>query len=81
MYGHRNVVAKSMVIEDIDGKEQRDIDQPSFDRNLVFLEEEGRTAPVDLGRQADEGNEEKLDKGQECTCECWEIVSSMSSSP
>jgi hypothetical protein len=42
MDGYGNVVAKGMVVEYIDAKEQDDIDEPAADRDLVRRNEKRR---------------------------------------
>lgn len=45
---HRNVVAESMVVQDIYTEEQHDVDQPAANGHLIRLQEEGWPAGVKL---------------------------------
>jgi hypothetical protein len=63
--GDGDVVAESMVVQDVDGEEQDDIDEPAADGDAVRSEEEGGTAWIELRDVAGSGNEDELDKGQE----------------
>lgn len=70
MHRHRYIVAKSVIVQDIDAEKQHDIDQPSAQRNAVWLEEKRRSCAVELRRKADDGHEEELDKGKESPFTC-----------
>lgn len=69
MNGHGNVVAKGMVVEHIDAKEQDDIDEPAADRDLVRRNKKRRARAVELRNVASDGNEEELDECEKGSCE------------
>lgn len=62
MDGHRDVVAKSMVVEDIDTEEQHNVDQPPAYGYLVRRQEEWRPGAVELCYVTCHGHEEELHK-------------------
>lgn len=63
--GDGDVVAEGMVVQDVDGEEQEDVDEPAADGDAVRSEEEGRPAGIELGDVAGDGHEDELDEGQE----------------
>lgn len=65
MDGDGDVVAEGMVVQDVDGEEQEDIDEPAADGDAVWSEEERGPAWVELREVARGGNEDELDEGQE----------------
>jgi hypothetical protein len=65
--GDRNIIAKGVVVEDVDAEEKNDIDTPAFDGDFVRADEERRTVAVELGDVAGDGDEEKLGKRKEGT--------------
>ena len=43
MYWNRYIVAKGMVLQDVDGKKEDDVDEPAPNRDTVRPEEERRS--------------------------------------
>lgn len=43
MYWNRYIVAKGMVVQDVDGKKEDDVDEPAPNRDTVRPEEERRS--------------------------------------
>lgn len=64
MYRHRNVVAKHMVVQNVNGEKQKNIDQPASDWYSIWLEKERRSILVELRNITGDGYEEELDKSQ-----------------
>jgi hypothetical protein len=66
--GYRDVVAESVIVQDVDTKEENDVDHPSAERDLVWRNKEGGVSPVELRNVACYGDEEKLSKCHERSC-------------
>lgn len=60
MNGDRDIVAESMVVENIDAEEQDNVDEPSADGHLVWGQEEWRARLFELSHVACNGHEKKL---------------------
>ena len=61
---HGDVVAEGVVIQHINAEEKYDVDQPTADRDSVWLDEEWRTCKIELRDIACDSDEEELYKGQ-----------------
>lgn len=62
---HGDVVAKGMVVQNIDREEEQDVDHPATYRDMIRLEEERRSSLVELRDVSRGGDEEELDERQE----------------
>ena len=62
MYGNRYVVAKCMIVQNIYGEEQDNIDQPATYRDSIRLEEVRRSASIELGGVSRNGHKDELDE-------------------
>jgi hypothetical protein len=60
----RDVVAESMVVQDIDSEEQCDIDKPPTNRYSIKLKEQRRSGHFKLGYVARGRDKDKLHKGE-----------------
>lgn len=60
---HRNIIAECMVVEDVDGEEQHNIDHPAAQGDLVGRNEE-TTALIKLSDKPCHGDKDELDKSQ-----------------
>ncbi len=56
------IVAERMIVEDIDREEQNNIYQPALDWDLIRLEEERSSIPIELWDVASYSHEEELNK-------------------
>lgn len=57
MDGHRYVVAKGVIIEDIDTEEENNVDEPASERDLILSKEKRRSRGVELGNVPSDGHE------------------------
>lgn len=73
MNGHRDVIAKGMVVEKIDGEEEEYVDTPPAKGNLVRGNEEGRPALVKLGHVSRRGYEDELDERDQGSWIDWQM--------
>lgn len=64
-----NAVAESMVVQDIDGEEENDIDHPPPQRNSIRLQKEGRSAPIELCDISRDGYKDELHKREQGACD------------
>lgn len=71
MDGHGYVVAKCMVIQHVDGKEQQDVNEPSAKRDDVGRKEERRARFIELRYIASDGDEQKLNKCYKRSYVAW----------
>ena len=62
MYGHRDVIAKSEVVQSVDGKEDEDIWEPANEGYGAWFEEERWVGEREMGRVGEGSGEEELDK-------------------
>ena len=69
MYGYRDVVAESKVIQKINGEKHEDVRQPSNQRNSSSLGEERRMRSGEMCRPSKEGGKDELEKCNEETLE------------
>lgn len=67
MYGDGDVEAKSVVIEDVDAKEKKNVEGPSKQGNPIWLEVKGRMGSGEVVIVACEGYEKELSKGNQKT--------------
>lgn len=67
MNRNRDIVAKCMVVHDIDSEEEDDVDEPSAQGHLIGCYEEWRPRPVELSDVSRRCHEKELHKGQECS--------------
>lgn len=65
MHGHRDVVAESKVVEEVDREEEKDVREPAGEWDSAGFEEEGGVGEGEVGRVGESGGEEKLNKGYE----------------
>jgi hypothetical protein len=65
VYRDRDVVAKGVVIQYIDRKEKKYIDEPTSDWDAIWLEEEGWSIRIELGAVAGASYKEELHKSEE----------------
>lgn len=68
---HGYVVAKGMIVQHIDGKEQQDINEPSAKRDDVGRKEERWTRFIELRKIASDGDEQKLNESYERPYVTW----------
>lgn len=62
-----NIITEGVVIEDIDGEEENNVEYPTADGNLVRRKEE-TTLLIKLSDESRHSDEEKLNKRQESSC-------------
>jgi hypothetical protein len=62
-----NIITEGVVIENIDGEEEDDVEYPTADGNLVSFKEE-TTVLIKLSDESRHSDEEKLNKRQESSC-------------
>lgn len=62
-----NIITEGVVIEDIDGEEENNVEYPTADGNLVRCKEE-TTVLIKLSDESRYSDEEKLDKRQQSSC-------------
>lgn len=67
MYWDRNVIVESIVVQNIDGEKQQDVNQPPTKWHLSRRDKEWRLRVVKLGDISSNGNKNELDKCQKCT--------------
>lgn len=75
MHRHGYVVAEGVIVEDIDAKEEYNVDQPAADGHLIRCKEEGRPRDVKLGDVPSNRHEEKLSKREKYTARWLETGS------
>lgn len=71
MNWYGNVIAEGVVVEDIDAKEEDNIDQPATDGHLVWCQEKGRPSDIELCNVSCDSHEEKLRKSEQ---DAWSRV-------
>lgn len=71
MNRHGYVVAKGMIVQHVDGKEQQDIDEPSAKRDDVGSKEKGRARFIELGYIASDSDEQELKESYERSYVAW----------
>jgi hypothetical protein len=59
-----NIITEGVIVEDIDGEEENNVEYPTTDGNLVRCKEEA-TVLIKLSDESRHSDEEKLNKGQE----------------
>ncbi len=67
MYRHRDVVAKSEVVQHVDSEEHRDVWKPSNQRDSSIFDEERRAGGGEVNRPSEESRDNELDEGDEET--------------
>lgn len=65
MHRHGDIIAKRMVVEDVDTEEKDNVDEPAANWNFVRGQEEGRPRPIKLGNITRNSYEEELNKRKE----------------
>lgn len=68
---HGYVVAKCMIVQHVDGKEQQDVDEPSAKRNDVGRKKERWTRYIELRYIASDGDEQELNKSYKRSYATW----------
>ena len=56
MHGHRDVVAESKVVEEIDSEEEKDVREPAGEGDGAGFEEEWRVGEGEVGRVGESGS-------------------------
>ena len=72
MNGHRDVIAKCVIVQDVDGEEEDNVDQPPLNWYLVGCHEERRSSSVELSNISGGSYKTELHKRQESS---WRMVS------
>lgn len=81
MHRYRNVIAKGVVVENIDGEEQYNVDEPAANWDSVGFEVERWASAVELGGETGDGDKDELHKSQQETWPQRNCVSAVAQLP